>query len=348
MRRTAFSVGVIFLLVVTGFPEESAIDARLEKLLVKFPESDLNGDGQLTTEEFKAYRASVSSPSEAEKRTRSGDTRITGAELVDRFEAEEYLGVPYRFFQPTSKESESDQLFPLILSLHGAGGKGSDNVRNLKHWNAIVTEPDFQAEYPCYVVVPQSTGPWRTNEPVPDFEASKLPPIWQTLLSSRRSWLEEAPGGTLHLVFDLLDEIAESHPVDQNRVYVLGHSMGGFGSFEAVALAPDRFAAAIPSAGGLLPWHRVESFKHVPIWAFHGVDDGTVPYRLSELVLEQMEGVGGNYKLTRLEGVGHGAATYAFIWEGDDEDQGFTTFSASDQVDPTESVWDWLFAQRRQ
>lgn len=48
---------------------------------------------------------------------------------------------------------------------------------------------------------------------------------------------------------EVFDDVRSSFPVDEDRVYVTGHSMGGWGSYLLSILYPDRFAAAFPVAG---------------------------------------------------------------------------------------------------
>ena len=334
--------------------DEERTRERLAKVLQKFPAADANEDGKLTMEEFMNFRGSVRQKKgtrPAVAPTAPGIKRYSTQELASRMKAGTFQGVPYRFFVP-DKIDESGKL-PLILSLHGAGGKGRDNLQNLKPWNGVITDPAFQEKYPCFVVAPQSVGPWKVAGSVPDVTPELIatfPEIWQELARTREGFLRKAEDGTLGLVFALLDKIAAEYPVDEDRVYVLGHSMGGFGSFESIAMAPDRFAAAIPSAGGLSPWHDPAKFAHVPIWAFHGENDTTVPFSLSQLVFDRLTETGrGNMKLTRLGGVGHGASQYAFAYQGDGKEKNglFQTSTTGPVCDPTEDVWEWLFRQFR-
>lgn len=345
---------LLFIFILPLSPAEaedvSRLELRLEKAFTRFPEADSNGDGKLTIEEFEAYRTAMR---DGRKASGSGQVppspikRYTQAELESRYEPKEFKDVQYRWLAPAV---EGGRKYPLILSLHGAGGKGTDNKRNLKIWNGVITEPGFQEKNPCFIVAPQSNGPWRVAGSAPDVDESTLqsyPDIWQQLVKRGRGWLDKAPDGNLATVFELLDEVAQKFPIDTDRVYVLGHSMGGFGSFEAVAMQPDRFAAAIPSAGGLLPWHDVSRFSHVPIWAFHGDVDKTVPYELSQVVFDQVKEGGGVMKLTRLGEVAHNANAYAFVYSGDEMSETFETYVAIDRCDPTTDVWEWLFQQKR-
>lgn len=349
MRRVIFAL-VAFALIQNSALSQSE-DPRLAKFLAKFPEADLDGDGELTNAEANLFRQKMRG-GETEERTRGSEPKPPGKrysldELAENFEAKEYEQMPYRFFVP---EVEEGKTYPLVLSLHGAGGKGGDNRKNLKPWLGPLMEEDFQQRHPCFIVAPQSPEAWRIPGSEPEISAEKIasfPEIWQKVLESRGGFVTPVEEGKLGTVFSLLDELAASHPVDIDRVYVLGHSMGGFGTFEAIAVEPERFAAAIPSAGGLSPWHDPSQFRDVPIWAFHGSEDPTVIPELTQFVFDRLKEVGGNMKFTTLGGIGHGAAGWAFVYKGDSMNPAFSTAMSSDNCDSTEDVWEWLFSKRR-
>ena len=96
-----------------------------------------------------------------------------------------------------------------------------------------------------------------------------------------------------------------------------------------------------------MPWYDVETIKEVPIWAFHGDQDGTIPADFSRIAFEDLTKIGGNMKYTEYAGVGHGVDGFAFNHTGDKPKQGFVTKYSSDKCDRTEDVWNWLFSQRR-
>ena len=101
--------------------------------------------------------------------------------------------------------------------------------------------------------------------------------------------------------------------------------MGGYGTWNVLAKRPELFAAAAPICGGGKP-AAVSKFKEVPIWAFHGADDKTVPVEQSREMIDALKAAGATPKYTEYPGVGHNswAQTYA---------------------DP--AFYEWLFAQRK-
>jgi pimeloyl-ACP methyl ester carboxylesterase len=122
------------------------------------------------------------------------------------------------------------------------------------------------------VVAPQTTIPWQTTESVAYFtieNISKMPKEWLAVGGGRFERMQRNPSAAyLDRVFLLLDALAKEFLIDTDRVYVLGHSMGGFGTWTALAEQPDRFAAAITAAGWPGPWLDAKAFKDIPIWSF--------------------------------------------------------------------------------
>ena len=93
-------------------------------------------------------------------------------------------------------------------------------------------------------------------------------------------------------VLELIDtKLSKQYKIDADRVYVLGHSMGGMGTFTAVYQHPDRFAAAIPSAGFFPPWLDAKRIQDVPLWIFHGKPDKVVDYSGSRHVFDRLKQV---------------------------------------------------------
>ena len=110
---------------------------------------------------------------------------------------------------------------------------------------------------------------------------------------------------------------------------------------------PDRFAAAITSAGWLGPWFDANAVKDLPIWSFQGAKDKTSQVSLGNSTFERMKELGAKVKFTELAKHGHNVNEAAFAYTGDTETNGGVTKYASDRCDKTADVWDWLFAQKR-
>ncbi len=217
--------------------------------------------------------------------------------------------MPYRLMKPLGFEASKS--YPLIISLHGAGGRGSDNNKQLKDWNKLLAEKRTRGDYPCYVLAPQSDRLWDETH------------------------------------FKEIKKVIAAMPsVDMKRIYILGHSMGGHGTYIMIQIEPGYFAAAAPSAGSGLrrtePFITAAVIKDVPIWAFHGDNDKVCPIERDQTLFDEMKELGGNMKLTTWKGDGHGVS--AKMITGSDNG---TTQASSKRCDPETVFLKWLFAQKR-
>jgi len=292
----------------------------------------------------------ASSSSEAQIRKNRKKAAVSERTLT-LYEPGEFNGVKYRLMKPI--DFDTTKTYPLILSLHGAGGKGSDNVRNLRNWNEYLADEALRRKHPCFVLAPQSTALW--NDPTSPFvdaldlraEAiASWPAAWRSRIDRYQQRLTAAPKGNLHTVLKLIDEkLSKQFLIDTNRIYCIGHSMGGLGTFTAVYQHPDRFAAAIPTAGGFPPWRDASRIRDVPIWTFHGAADTVVPTDFTRYVFDKMKELNGNMKYTELRGVAHGANAIACKYSSDNAEEGYITKYASGRPDKTSDIWDWLFKQ---
>lgn len=117
----------------------------------------------------------------------------------------------------------------------------------------------------CFVLVPQSNGFWLDN-------------------TSKVKIHDDASYGVLAEVLKFIDtKLSKQYKIDAGRVYVLSHFMGGMGILTAIYQHPDRFAAAITSAGFFGPQFDLTRIQDVPLWTFHGDADKTALYSLSKI-----------------------------------------------------------------
>ena len=124
----------------------------------------------------------------------------------------------------------------------------------------------------------------------------------------------------------------------------MGHSMGGHGTFLWIQNDPKYFAAAAPCAGSGRKGRefvKPELIKDIPLWVLHGDKDNIVPYEMSKKLLNTMEKLNGNMKLTTRFGAKHSVAQK--IIPGDKSE---ITEIASDRCDPEPDVLKWLSSNR--
>jgi predicted peptidase len=181
--------------------------------------------------------------------------------------------MPYRLLKPDGYDRT--RKYPLVLALHGWGERGTDNKAQLKHFGALLARPTVRKKFPAFVVLPQANGSW-IQHPVFD---KPIP-------------LSDRPTKNLTLAIDIVDTLLKNEAVDANRIYLIGYSNGACGVWELLERYPKRWAAAAPMAGAADPT-RVRAAKDVPVWAFHGANDKTIPLeRMTELTTSLREAGG--------------------------------------------------------
>lgn len=220
---------------------------------------------------------------------------VTMAEPVPlTFKTKGGTEVLYRFAAP--EKAEAGKQYPLVLFLHGAGERGSDNKAQLKHGVNDILKGAAALGESVFLIAPQCPAEGWWTAAAPDQRERKE--------AGGKDSLPEA-------VLALIEETAEKHPIDSTRIYITGLSMGGFGTWDMLARSPKTWAAAIPICGGGDP-SSVRKFKHIPIRIFHGDADDVVPAKNSELMAAALEDANGKAELTMYPGVGHNSWTQTY------------------------------------
>jgi len=176
----------------------------------------------------------------------------------------------YLVYMPKAATNTAEKKWPAIIFLHGSGERGTNVWDVAKHGPPkIVKDKD---DFPFIVISPQ------------------CPP--------QKSWQAEE-------VWAFVKEMKSKYPIDEDRIYLTGLSMGGGGTWKTLLAHPGLFAAAVPICGpastnllaGITP-DKLEKIKQVPIWVFHGAKDPTVPVKNSEDMTAALKALGANVKLT--------------------------------------------------
>ncbi len=199
--------------------------------------------------------------------------------------------LPYRLLKP-SANSSSDSAgpnYPLVVFLHGAGERGDDNQVQLLHGVREFATDAVRQRYPAFVVAPQCPQ---------DQQWVDTP--WSA--PSHRMAAEPTPA--MSWTFELIEHLAERFPIDGNRIYLTGMSMGGFGVWEALARRPARFAAGVIVCGGA-DLATASTIAHVPVWVFHGERDTDVLPQRSREMVHALQLAGGTPRYTEYVDVGH-------------------------------------------
>lgn len=222
-----------------------------------------------------------------------------------RYEAKKYTSqdtnlLLYRQLIP--KTIEHGKRYPLVLFLHGAGERGNDNISQLKHGAKMFTNPVNRKRYPTFVLFPQcpQNAYWAMPKRPKNFTEEEPFPF-------------DAPvSKPLELVEQVLKKVLHSYPIDKERVYVVGLSMGGMGVFDIVCRNPNLFAAAIPICGGVNT-KRFSKFKSKTVFRiFHGDADSVIPVRFSREAYLKLKNNGINVEYIEFPGINHGSWEPAF------------------------------------
>lgn len=158
---------------------------------------------------------------------------------------------------------------PVVMFLHGRSLCGTDleQVRRYGCIDAVSRGRSIDA----VVIAPQAQGAWNPKK-----------------------------------VMDVYDWVKSNYSVDTNRFYVIGMSMGGYGTLDVVATYPEKVAAAMALCGGATV-NGLCGLNDVPLWIIHGTADTAVPVDCSEKVVEAMAACGDTSRLIfdRFKGVNH-------------------------------------------
>ena len=233
--------------------------------------------------------------------------------LEKKYEARAYKGdwtMPYRLFRP-----QASGKLPLVVYLHGSGGLGDDNLKQLGLGNVFGTRvwllPQNQRTFPCYVLAPQTDRGWC------NYEVSQA--------TGGRPKVLSGMGDGTRMALAVIDAVRKDFAIDDQRIYVMGQSMGGAGTWNMITFRPRFFAAAVVCCGSSSPDDGTGSIE-TPLWAFHGDSDQTVPVSSTRDRIATRRKAGGHPLYTEYAGVDHN------VWEW--------AFTEPELVK-------WLFAQRR-
>ena len=169
---------------------------------------------------------------------------------------------------------------PLVIQLHGAGERGDgDSELGLVEKHGLPNYLKAEPRKDCIMIFPQC--------PKDTFWAARV-----------------------ESVLRFIDQMIAKYNADEDRVYLTGLSMGGFGTWFTAMAAPHKFAAIVPICGGGMAWNA--GVLCMPTWAFHGTADTAVNVFHSDDMVEGMRRAGRNVKYTRLDGVGHDVWVQAY------------------------------------
>ena len=202
--------------------------------------------------------------------------------------------LPYRILYPENYDPAVS--YPLVIFLHGVLEKGKDNHSQLINGASLFLKKENREQFPAIVIFPQcpQDSYWATVD------------INQQRLPIRIDFqYEEPPTKAMEAWIGLVQKFIKEKKADKRQIYVMGLSMGGMGTLEAISRYPDLFAAAVPicGAGDTSYCHRYAG--KVALWLFHGGADGGIDPECSRVIEKKVRSLGGPVKYTEYPGVGH-------------------------------------------
>ncbi len=170
-------------------------------------------------------------------------------------------------------ENKPSGKLPLLIALHGAGGKRKTLEEQLLRSSEVKGLALAELSGRDLILLePNSSDSWDVDK--------------------------------LDIMLDYV--LSTYNEIDEKRIYVVGHSMGGSGAWRWILQSPDRFAAAAPCGfgGGANP-DGIEVLKDLPIWAMVGGDDGGNVASIQKMV-DNLRAIGNvNVRHTAFPGANH-------------------------------------------
>lgn len=211
----------------------------------------------------------------------SGNVAAQGTDLLSA--KKNIIPGGYNFWVYTPEDYYyTQESTPLVLFLHGASLCGRDMNRALRY--GTVAAIKMGREIPALVITPQNPGgAWNPKK-----------------LNDILEWLDE-----------------NDYAYDHGRIYVLGMSLGGYGTLDFVGTYPEKVAAAMALCGGCTLKDQ-SKMGDAPLWIIHGTADKAVSVRESQTVVNRMKqaGITDRLRYDWLPGASHGAlARYFYTWK---------------------------------
>ncbi|WP_409304913.1 dienelactone hydrolase family protein [Peribacillus sp. SCS-155] len=194
-------------------------------------------------------------------------------EIINQFNTEitRKIDLNYLVFLPEDYESVDNKQYPLLVFLHGAGERGND-IEKVKNYG--IPEILSHADLPFILICPQC----------PDGT------VWSLEIDA---------------LSKLLEEIKRLYKIDDRKVFLSGLSMRGYGTWDFAMKFPDKLTAIAPICGGAIMPEKICTLKDLPVWAFHGEKDKSVPIENTKRLVSALEKIGGNVRYTYYPEIGH-------------------------------------------
>ena len=186
----------------------------------------------------------------------------------------------YRVYVPKSRNLKKK--LPVMLYLHNNGANGTDNEKQISNFDKFINlQPKL---FNFIIVFPQA----RPNS----------------------FWI----GKQTEQAIKALNQTVTEFNGDAQRLYLAGHSLGSYGTWTTAVLHPQKFAALVPIAGGIVPPFELppmakllfpsqiidilnapnpydalaKKIGDTPVWVFHGEDDESISVKESRNIVASL------------------------------------------------------------
>lgn len=183
--------------------------------------------------------------------------------------------MPYHLYVPSNYNPA--RAFPLVVALHGLGANEDSMLSPLYRIAPLAEQHGFIVVAPLGYRVDGGYGAFP---------------------SGRRGELSERD------VMEVLKLVRQQYKIDDNRIYLVGHSMGGIGTWALGAKYPELWAALAPISGFSSPGN-VEKMRAIPEIVVHGDADDVVPVSGSRAMVAEMKKLGVEVKYLEVPGGSH-------------------------------------------
>jgi pimeloyl-ACP methyl ester carboxylesterase len=200
------------------------------------------------------------------------DLAQSGPKLVlgtNKFSHPRFPGVVHVELHP--KDQPPHKELPVFLALHGGGEKSGDWSSGTGMFISPARTAWKKGLFICPSVLQQRYAEWGRNPLEEEY-------VKELLKAAKRTW-----------------------DIDTNRVYIGGHSMGGYGTWHIGGHQADVFAGLVSAAGGILTgqsvgeawgWGVIGNLRNTPVTFVHGTKDGPSPVwsdQVANRLLDELE-----------------------------------------------------------
>lgn len=162
--------------------------------------------------------------------------------------------ISYNYYVILPEKYDTTQIWPVIVFLHGQSSATFD--LDIFNSYGLGNYADSTENFPFIIVAPQTFGVW-----YPDMTEK------------------------------VIQDVIANYPIDTNRIYGTGFSMGGYGIYVWAMEYPLRFAAIAPVAAWGVP-EKARLIKDIPIWIFHNAGDPVIDSAYARIMADSLRACG--------------------------------------------------------